>query len=435
MKSLIKNLTLILLFPATLLAKDILAVEVVPQSNKNLLVSLLAEEDNAAQRRSVTRTTSSVPSKPKARFIDTSLILKAAAGASTAKDSEISQLQTGFHDPIRRGFTFQAGELSLSGIVDPWFKAEMHANFSESAVELEEAFITTTSLPYKMELEIGYFLTEFGRKNPSHAHVSDFADQSLVKGRMFGGEGQRATGLRLGKLLPFSWLSELHLGFQSPVGGLTSSFRSTASTTIGGRPTVTRDTQSLGDMIALLRWVNGSSLSKNWEGQLGLSALSGPNSTGTSADTTILGADLVLRWDSPKQRQGYPFFKLEAEIARRTFEAEAGAQNGLVYTAQDLEDWAWLIEGVYGFAPRWRAGLRFEQAGGEGASFSQLRSADSARSDRTRIAPMITFRPSEFSKLTFQVNFDDADHLTDKSHQSYWLSAEVLIGSHPAHNF
>jgi hypothetical protein len=142
-----------------------------------------------------------------------------------------------------------------------------------------------------------------------------------------------------------------------------------------------------------------------------------------------------LRWDSPKQRQGYPFFKFEAEAIQRNFEAASGTQNGLSYSANDLEDWAWLMEGVYGFAPRWRAGLRYEQAGGDGASFSQLRSADSARSDRTRLTPMVTFRASEFSKLTFQVNFDDADHLADKTQTSYWLSAEVLIGKHPAHNF
>jgi len=48
---------------------------------------------------------------------------------------------------------------------------------------------------------------------------------------------------------------------------------------------------------------------------------------------------------------------------------------------------------------------------------------------------MVGFRPSEFSKLTFQVNLDDAQHLKDNTQTSYWLSAEVLIGKHPAHNF
>jgi hypothetical protein len=435
MKNLLRILAPSLFLSVTLFADENLKVDVVSDPNFDLLNSLLAEEEDKPKVRPVMRRAGGLmPIGPRANFIDTSLMLKVAAGGSTAEDAEISQLQTGFHDPVRRGFSFQAGELSLSGIVDPFFRAEMHANFSESAVELEEAFLTTTSLPYNIEVEMGYFLTEFGRQNPRHAHVSDFADQSLLKGRMFGGEGQRATGARVATLLPVPWLSELHFGLQSPVGGLTSSFRTGSDTTIGGRPTVDRETHSTSDMIALLRLVNGAALSINWQGQFGLSLLSGPNSAGASSDTTMMGADLVLRWDSPKQRQGYPFFTLEAEAAQRSFEAAAGSYNGLNYAAEDLEDWVWMVEGIYGFALRWRAGLRIEQAGGEGASFDSLRSSDPNRSDRTRISPMLTFRASEFSKLTLQVNFDDSDHLTEK-HQSYWLSTEILIGSHPAHNF
>ena len=188
-------------------------------------------------------------------------------------------------------------------------------------------------------------------------------------------------------------------------------------------------------MLALIRWVNGTSISQDWETQFGLSAMTGPNSTGPDANTTLLGADLVLRWTSPKQRQGYPYFRLEAEAIQRSFEAASGVQNGLSYTAEDLDDWAWLVQGVYGFYHRWSAGLRMEQTGGAGASFAQLRSADPSRSDRTRISPILTFKPSEFSKASLQYNHDRADHLTDKTQSSVWLSVEVLLGSHPAHNF
>jgi hypothetical protein len=188
-------------------------------------------------------------------------------------------------------------------------------------------------------------------------------------------------------------------------------------------------------MMILLRWVNGRAIGDEWESQLGLSALTGPNSTGTDSSTTLLGADLVLTWAAPNQRQGYPFFRFEAELTQRDFEAAAGTQSNLSYGALDLKDWAWLVQGVYGFAPRWRAGLRIEQAGGEGTSFSQTRTQDSARTDRTRISPMITYKPSEFSKVSLQYNYDKADHLTDKSQSSLWLSTEILLGSHPAHNF
>ena len=421
----------------SLWSQEPLDVDTLPeQKSKNLamLDAMLTEKPAAPTQQNKVIESPAWP-QPKFSLLDMSLILKAAAGASSAQDSELAQLQTGSHDPRRRGFTFQGGELSLSGSVDSYFKAEMHANFSESAVELEEAFITTTNLPASLELEVGYFLTEFGRNNPKHSHEWDFIDQPLTVGRFFGGEGQRASGFRLGGLLPVSWLSEWHVGMQSPTGGLSPSFRSTATTTVGGRPTVTRETKGMDDMLALIRWVNGTSISQDWETQFGLSAMTGPNSTGPDANTTLLGADLVLRWTSPKQRQGYPYFRLEAEAIQRSFEAASGVQNGLSYTAEDLDDWAWLVQGVYGFYHRWSAGLRMEQTGGAGASFAQLRSADPSRSDRTRISPILTFKPSEFSKASLQYNHDRADHLTDKTQSSVWLSVEVLLGSHPAHNF
>lgn len=432
-----KLITLLSFCSLQLWAENSLKVNTVKNKNLNLLDSMLesSEKEKQEQKPSFKSDLGFNLPAPKAKFIGTSLVLQTAAGASTTTDTEIGQLQTGFHDPARRGFTFQAGEVSLSGMVDPYFKAEMHANFSESAVELEEAFLTTTNLPYHLELEVGYFLTEFGRNNPRHAHDREFVDQPLTVGRIFGGEGQRATGFRLAGLLPTPWLSEIHLGLQSPEGGLTSSFRTSSSTTVADRPTVTRETHSMEDMIALLRFVNGWRLGRNWESQLGLSTLTGPNSTSEDANTRIFGADLVLNWVSPKQRQGYPFVRFEAEATHRTFEAAAGTSNGLAYQAEDLEDWAYLVQGTYGFAPRWIAGLRYEQAGGEGASFTTTRALDPDRSDRTRISPVLTYKPSEFSKVSLQYNYDKVDFLTDNSHSSLWLSFQVLIGTHPAHNF
>jgi len=435
------KLSLILLFLSSThlfsAEKDLDVDVVTSKKNLNLLESMLKESSETPQKEksdSLKNPGFTMPA-PQARFIGTSLVLQAAAGASSATDTELTELQTGFHDPRRRGFTFQAGEFSLSGAVDPYFKAEMHANFSESAVELEEAFMTTTNLPASLELEIGYFLTEFGRNNPRHGHDKAFIDQSLTVGRFFGGEGQRGSGFRLSGLIPASWLSEWHIGLQNTNGGLTPSFESTGTTTVGGRPVVAGETRSFADMIALVRLVNGFTVSRHWETQFGLSALLGPNSTGAEGETQILGADLVLNWTSPKQYKGAPYFKLELEATQRNFEAAAGTSNGQVYESEDLKDWAYLVEAIYGFTPSWSTGLRYEQAGGKGASFSQLRSADPDRSDRTRISPIVTYKPSEFSRVSLQYNYDKVDHLTDKTHNSVWLSFQVLIGTHPAHQF
>ena len=53
--------------------------------------------------------------------------------------------------------------------------------------------------------------------------------------------------------------------------------------------------------------------------------------------------------------------------------------------------------------------------------------------ERWRIAPALTFFPTEFSKVRLQYNFDERrDAGTD---HSIWLQFEFLLGAHAAHKF
>ena len=55
------------------------------------------------------------------------------------------------------------------------------------------------------------------------------------------------------------------------------------------------------------------------------------------------------------------------------------------------------------------------------------------REERWRLAPALTFFPTEFSKVRLQYNFDDRrDTGTD---HSIWLQFEFLLGAHAAHKF
>jgi hypothetical protein len=90
------------------------------------------------------------------RLIDISADLLVAAGGSTEDDAVIEMLQGGGHDPHQNGFTLQALELSLGGAVDPYFTAEAHMTFfidrqGETQLELEEAFVTSQSLPFGLQ--------------------------------------------------------------------------------------------------------------------------------------------------------------------------------------------------------------------------------------------------------------------------------------------
>jgi hypothetical protein len=389
------------------------------------------------------------------RLLDVSFDILFAAGTSTADDDELEVLQGGAHDPNRRGFTLQQGELSLAGAVDPYFTAETHIIFTDSVVELEEAFLTTTALPWGLQVEAGHFFTEYGRLNPLHPHAWHWIDQPVINSRLFGGDGLRNPGVRLGWLLPVPWFSELHLGAQNASGETALSFLGEGEageghghahdeaeeeaeegpTTIGGRPAIDRRIHTLEDLLYLVRLANAWSLTETLSGQLGASGLFGPNSAGPHGRTRIYGADAVLKWRPADNFRGWPFVVVESELSKRDFEApDVTDPAGIVTLAGDtLHDWGLYAQALYGFRHPWAAGVRYEFATGSGQSVDG-RAADPFRDDRHRVSPLLVYHPTEFSRLRLQYNFDRADHLGDDAH-TVWLGVEVLYGAHAAHKY
>lgn len=406
------------------------------------------------------------------RLIDISMDVLWAAGGSTAPDPEIEQLQAGFHDPRQRGFTLQQAELGLAGAVDPYFRADAFIIATTDTIELEEAFLTSTSLPWGLQLEAGSFFTEFGINNRQHPHEWDWIDQPVVNSRMFGGEALRGPGFRLGWLTPLPWFSELHVGMQNAnEGEFTSSF--IGEDQVGGRPQVKRNVDSMSDLLYLTRWVNSWDLDDSLTTRIGLSSLFGPNGTGNDARTYIYGVDMFWLWQPVDHFRGWPFVSWQTEAIMRDFEADrfvAGteveddggegehghARSALRYAraAQDdhdddhddegelmdlpsntLHDWGTYSQVLWGFRRPWALGVRYEYASGTGASLPDGRSADSLRDNRHRVSPLILWQPTEFTRFRLQYNFDRADFLDDDEAHSFWFSMEVLYGAHMAHPF
>jgi hypothetical protein len=377
------------------------------------------------------------------RLIDVSFDVLTAAGWSTADDDELESLEGGAHDPKQRGFTLQQGELSLMGAVDPYFTAEGHIVFTPDGVELEEAFAQTTALPYGLQVEAGYFLTEFGRLNPTHPHAWDWMDQPVINSRLFGGDGLRSPGVRVGWLLPVPWFSELHLGAQNAHGETVVSFLGSADEghhddedeeegSIGGRPGVDRNVDGLGDLLYLTRLANGFTLTDSVSASLGVSALFGPNATGSGERTTIYGTDLVVKWRPAHNFRGWPFLTWQTEAMQRDYQAASVPDMALPSTT--LHDWGLYTQLLWGFRYRWAAGLRYEYANGSGESVGG-RNADPFRDDRHRVAPLLVWQPSEYARLRLQYNYDRAPFLDGRDAHSVWAGLEVLYGAHPAHQY
>jgi hypothetical protein len=416
------------------------------------------------------------------RLIDVSLDVLFAVGFSTETDESLQTLQGGGHDPRKRGFTLQQAELSLSGAVDPYFNAESHIAFfidpitGETGVELEEAFFTTQSLPYTLQLKGGYYLTEFGLINPAHPHAWEWLDQPFINTRVFGADGMRQAGLRLKGLLPLPWFSEVYAGVQNADGETMASFYGGQvghnhgedeadhehvngfETGISGRPIVQRDVKALRDLLYSTRWVNAWDLSSEVTTQLGLSGAFGPNTTGRSGYTQIYGTDLLLRWRPSNHFRGWPFLAWQSEFLYRNYQAaeftstsaaangdghdhgdDNGNGGGEVFPAKTLEDWGFYTQLIYGFRYGWAGGLRYEYGTGSGDSVGG-RNRDPFRDNRHRLSPLLSWRPTEFSRIRLQYNYDRATHLEfdglgnrEQDAHSLWLGFEVLLGAHPAH--
>ncbi len=151
-----------------------------------------------------------------------------ALAYSSAPD--LYNIEVGDHDPQQRGFNARNIELALDGAVDPYFEGFANIVFkldndNETEVEVEEAFMQTTSLPFNLQLKGGQFFAAFGRLNPVHPHAWDFADAPLVSGLFLGPDGLRGVGAQISWTLPLPWYSQLIFAGQNGRGGTGFSFR------------------------------------------------------------------------------------------------------------------------------------------------------------------------------------------------------------------
>ena len=163
---------------------------------------------------------------------------------------------------------------------------------------------------------------------------------------------------------------------------------------------------------------------------LGASAAFGPNDTAAHARTEIYGVDLYWKWKSPHADAGFPFVSWQTEALYQRYDAGVDPTALTPLPAETLRDWGFYSQILWGFKPRWVAGLRGEYANGNRGAFD---ASDVFRGERTRISPNLTFYPSEFSKIRLQYNYDHGELFGDD--HSVWLQLEFLLGAHGAHKF
>src|SRR5256885_11598482 len=219
------------------------------------------------------------------------------------------------------GFTAQEVELAFSAIVDPYFKGEIYLTIPNlEGIEVEEAFVTTTSLPWNLQIKGGSFRSAFGRQNGQHLHVQDFTRRPLINAAFLGADGMRGPRLQVSWLAPLPFFLTLYgevfslRNDPAPTGGPVPAAVPSFGSNGAQRPTSAAEAKlffSFGDEWSLFGSVSFAS------GQSpGIAAVS-DGTAGAGRETQLFGADAYLKWKPANVSGGYTSVAFQAETVFR----------------------------------------------------------------------------------------------------------------------
>src|SRR5216117_3721761 len=320
-----------------------------------------------------------------------------ALAGSSARD--LYNIERGDHDPKQRGFNARNTELAFDGAVDPYFQGFANIVFkldndNETEVEVEEAFMQTTNLPFNLQLKAGQFFAAFGRLNPVHPHAWEFVDTPLVNGLFLGPDGLRGVGAQTSWTLPLPWYSQLIFASQNGRGSTGFSFRNPGDDGMFfDRITTDREVRGLQDFVWIPRFENSFNLSETQTVLAGVSGAFGSNETGANSRTQIYGADLLYKWKSSHAEGGFPFVKWQTEFMYRRFQAGHGANDSFP-VAETFHDWGLYSQVLWGFKKGWVAGIRGDYVDLQDSGFTD----DLDRQSRWRISANLSGIRLNFQK-------------------------------------
>src|SRR5712664_1407651 len=299
-------------------------------------------------------------------------------------------------------------EIGLQAIIDPYSRADAFLSFGEAGVNVEEAYITFTSLPAGLLLKVGKKRADFGKVNTTHNHALPFIDRPLVTNNLVGGEdGIDDSGFFLSRFLPApkNWFLE----------GSAELLRGDSDDLF--HASRRRDVSVVGH----LRVYRDLSESTNLD--LGVSYARGHNDLGSNFLTNLYSGDATLRW-KPLRRAIYNSFMFRTELFWSARDQFSPSVPALFQTQHAFGLYA---SAEYRVNRRWTVGGRFDRSG---------HAADAHLTD-SGFSGILTYWPSEFSQIRGQYRFGHlATAPSDFSNANEFLFQFLFVmGAHGAHPF
>ncbi len=322
---------------------------------------------------------------------------------SNPRISVIGDLQT-WYQPNKQhslGAALNEMEFAFQSAVDPYaradvfFTVEHNAETGENSAGIEEAYVTTLSLPAQLQLRAGRIKPAFGRINTPHSHTNHFLDYPGSWSQLFD-QGLAGDGFSL------SWLIPQTLFYQEL----------TAEVMNGAIESPVFSTQPQQGLLYSAHLKNFFELNENMTLEIGLSALSGQNDS--SDNSHILGGDLTLKW-KPLQMNTYKSISWQSEV----YLASLG--QGSIGSAQSLGMYSMLS---WQFAKRWIATGRYD--------YSNVIKGNALKHPWTA-ALLFGWYATEFQKLEIESSWNN--QYSGQNGPGVKLRWIFVIGSHGAHQY
>jgi hypothetical protein len=309
-------------------------------------------------------------------------------------------------------FDLSEVEIAFQAAVDPYARADFFIAAGEEGVEVEEGFITFTTLPGNLLLKAGKMRAQFGKVNTLHTHSLPSIDRPLILENLLGSEeGLADAGLSLSHIVnnPVLFLEltgEVYRGgselFSSPEKSRPS---------YGARARAYRDLTEASNLDFGASLAYGPvDLSEDFPILLDPDR---PEIQPVFGDRRLIGVDVTYRY-RPLQGVLYRRLNLRSE---------------LVWSRQDVPDaphaaaFGMYAIGEYQFARRWVAAARFDRS--DRALVPDL--TDTAAS------LMLTFWPTEFSQVRGQ--YRRTKYGEGVIANEFLVQFNFSIGAHAAHVF
>jgi hypothetical protein len=337
-------------------------------------------------------------------------------------------------------------ELAVQAVVDPYFRGDVFLGISDlEGISIEQAFLTTTSLPNQLELKLGRFLMPFGKQNLTHRHDLHTIEYPYVIQKLLSDDGFKGTGLWGSRVFsPFGFYQEVQI---TAVDRL--------SPAAPGLTTAEAVNKSLGGLGYSARLRNYVDLNEATNVELSFSALTGKRdqpldatfgipvestSGGQPVVTDVnaalarqstFGADLTFRW-RPLQQGLYESFILQSEVMRQLNERDPAVPVVPCTTlgcaeptyAGPTRDYT----GAYVFA-RYQTGQRQFV----GARYDYVQNPENDGRTLTAGSVYLEWYPSEFSKLAagYEALKNSGNDLVNR----LLIQATFSLGPHKPHPF